>query len=182
MHSIRTLAAVVTFGALALATPLAAQTTRPLNEANVVAIFDLANTADIETGRLGATRGQNKEVRDYGQMLSDVHTVVRQQGRDLAKKLGVTPAMPAGNSMARDHAAAVERLGRLSGAEFDKAFLAHEQAFHAAVIEAVKTALLPAIRNAELRKFVTDLAPAFEAHRLNAEQLSKKIGAQAAQH
>src|SRR5687768_7524022 len=68
--------------------------TAPLDEAGIVAIFDLANTADIETGKLGAERAQNKEVRDYGTMLSQVHTEVRQKGRDLAAKLGVKPKLP----------------------------------------------------------------------------------------
>lgn len=146
-----------------------------LDEAGVVAIFDLANVADIETGKLAAQRAQSKEVRDFGKMLADVHTAVRQQGQDLAKKLGVTPALPHGDTMGDQHAAVMARLSRLSGVEFDRAFLQHEQAFHAAVLSAVKTTLLPAIRNEELKKFVSSLAPAFEAHRLGAESLEKKL-------
>lgn len=146
-----------------------------LDDPAIVAIFDLANTADIETGRLGAERAQNTEVRDYAVMLSQVHTEVRQKGRELARRLGVTPALPAGNTMAADHAAAMARLEQLSGAAFDRAFVAHEQAFHAAVIEAVKGTLLPAISNRELKDFVASLAPAFEAHRVMAEHLGKKL-------
>jgi putative membrane protein len=147
----------------------------PLDDAAIVAIFDLANTADIETGRLGAERASNKEVRDYGTMLSQVHTEVRQKGRDLAKKLGVKPVLPADNTMGKDHAAAVARLSNLRGAEFDRAFLEHEEAFHAAVIAAVTNTLLPAIKNQELKDFVTSLAPAFEAHRVMAVHLAEKI-------
>jgi putative membrane protein len=159
-----------------LATRAEAATARAaLDDAAIVAIFDLANTADIETGKLGAERASNKEVRDYGTMLSSVHTEVRQKGRDLAKKLGVTPVLPSDNSMARDHAAAMKKLRALHGAEFDRAFLQHEESFHAAVIAAVKTTLLPAIQNKELKDFVASLAPAFEAHRVMAEHLQKKI-------
>jgi putative membrane protein len=167
--------------ALAAAAVLAMFVTRAdarpasLTEAGVVAIFDLANTADIETGTLGEQRGTTKEIREYGQMLRQVHVAVRQQGRDLAKKLGVTPVMPEGSTMAKDHAAVVARLSSLKGAEFDRAFLQHEQAFHAAVLAAVKSTLLPAIENKELKDFVTSLAPAFEAHRLAAENLLSKI-------
>ena len=146
-----------------------------LNDAAIVAIFDLANTADIESGKLGAERASNKEVKDYGTMLFQVHTEVRQKGRDLAKKLGVTPVLPADNTMGRDHAAAMARLRALRGAEFDRAFLQHEQDFHAAVIAAVKQTLLPAIENQELKDFVTSLAPAFEAHRVMAEHLLNKV-------
>lgn len=165
------IAAIIAF----IATQGEARATPTLTEAGVVAIFDLANTADIATGGLGAQKAENKEVRDYGTMLSQVHTEVRQKGRDLAKKLGVAPALPEGNTMAKDHAAAMERLKKLSGAEFDRAFLQHEQAFHTAVLDAVKTTLLPAIQNKELKDFVTSLGPAFEAHRLMAEHLEKKL-------
>ena len=147
----------------------------PLDDAAIVAIFDLANTADIETGGLGAERAQNKEVRDYGTMLAQVHTEVRQKGRDLAKKLGVTPKLPVDNTMLRDHQAAMSRLGKLSGVAFDRAFLAHEQAFHQAVLDAVKTTLLPAIQNQELKDFVASLGPAFEAHRVMAVHLQSKV-------
>ena len=147
-----------------------------LDQAAVVAIFDLANTADIETGRLAAARAERKDVRDFGKMLADVHTAVRQQGRDLAKKLGVTPALPKDDKMAEGHAAVMQRLSALQGAEFDRAFLAHEKAFHIAVLSAVQTSLLPAISNQELKDFVTSLAPAFDSHRLMAENLEKKIG------
>ena len=149
--------------------------TAALDDAAIVAIFDLANTADIETGALGAERATNEEVRDYGTMLSRVHTEVRQKGRDLARKLGVTPKLPRDNTMLKDHQAAMTRLRALNGAEFDKAFLRHEEAFHAAVIHAVKSTLLPAIQNQELKDFVASLAPAFEAHRVMAEHLEKKI-------
>lgn len=146
-----------------------------LDDAAIVAIFDLANTADIETGTLGAERAYTKDVKDYGTMLAQVHTEVRQKGRDLAKKLGVTPKLPADNTMLRNHQAALHRLRALNGPAFERAFLAHEQAFHAAVIDAVTTTLLPAIESQELRDFVASLAPAFEAHRVMAEHLQKKI-------
>lgn len=158
-----------------VATRANARTARALDDAAIVGIFDLANTADIETGQLGAERGQSKEVRDYGTMLAQVHTQVREKGRELAKRLGVTPALPKGDQGAQEHAAVMARLGNLSGAEFDRAFLEHEQAFHAAVLAAVKSTLLPAIQSLELKNFVTSLAPAFEAHRLAAENLQQKL-------
>src|SRR5215207_7795752 len=64
---------------------------KALDDATIVAIFDAANTADIETGQLAAERGSSKEVRDFGAMLARDHKAVRGQGRDLAAKLRVTP-------------------------------------------------------------------------------------------
>jgi len=146
-----------------------------LDDPTIVAIFDAANTADIETGELAAKKGSSKEVRDFGAMLARDHKMVRQQGRDLAAKLKVTPTPPADDASAKAHAKAMKDLRSLSGTAFDKAFLAHEVAFHKAVIDAVTSTLLPAIQNAELKDLVVKIAPAFQAHMLAAESLGKKI-------
>jgi putative membrane protein len=150
---------------------------KALNDPTIVAIFDAANTADIETGTLAAEHGASKEVRDFGAMLVRDHKSVRQQGRDLAKKLGVTPTPPANDQSAKDHAAVMKQLRGLRGAEFDHAFLQHEVAFHKAVIDAVTSTLLPAIQNAELKDLVVKVAPAFQAHMMAADNLDKKLEA-----
>jgi putative membrane protein len=152
-----------------------------LDDATIVAIFDAANTADIETGRLAAERGHSKEVRDFGAMLARDHTTVRQMGRDLAKRLGVTPTPPADDASAKAHAQAMAALRAKSGADFDHAFLQHEVGFHAAVIDAVTTTLLPAIQNAELKDLVVKVAPAFDANRLAAQNLDKQLAPSAGQ-
>src|SRR5689334_3255292 len=146
-----------------------------LDDPTIVAIFDAANTADIETGTLAKERGSSKEVRDFGAMLANDHRMVRQQGRELAAKLGVTPTPPKPDQGARDHAAAMKRLSGLHGTAFDKAFLEQEVAFHKAVIDAVTTTLLPAIQNAELKDLVVKVAPAFQAHMMAAEAMEKKL-------
>lgn len=146
-----------------------------LDDPTIVAIFDAANTADIETGELAAKRGSTKEVRDFGAMLARDHKMVRQQGRDLARKLGVTPTPPADDASGRAHIKAMADLRKKSGKAFDHAFLQHEVAFHKAVIDAVTTTLLPAIQNAEVKDLVMKVAPAFQAHMLAAESLDKKL-------
>ena len=146
-----------------------------LDDPTIVAIFDAANTADIETGALAAERGASKEVRDFGSMLARDHKQVRQLGRDLATKLAVTPTPPKDDQGAKNHAAAMARLRSLKGAEFDRAFLQHEASFHKAVIDAVTSTLLPAIQNAELKALVKQVAPAFEAHMIAAQNLEKKL-------
>ena len=147
-----------------------------LDDPTIAAIFDAANTADIETGRLAAERGQSKEVREFGAMLARDHQQVRQLGRDLAAKLGVTPTPPKDDAGAKAHAQAMASLRAKSGAEFDRAFLQHEAAFHKSVIDAVQSTLLPAVKNEELKALVVKVAPAFQAHMLAAQNLEKQLG------
>jgi putative membrane protein len=154
--------------------PVAAQE-GALDDPTIVAIFDAANTADIETGRLAAERGASTAVRQFGAMLARDHQMVRQQGRDLAKRLGVTPTPPADQTSARSHAEAMQKLSKLRGSDFDRAFLQHEENFHREVIAAVKTTLLPAIKNQEVRALVVKIAPAFQAHMEMAQNLSRQL-------
>ncbi|HET7553300.1 MAG TPA: DUF4142 domain-containing protein [Gemmatimonadaceae bacterium] len=146
-----------------------------LDDATIVAIFDAANTADVETGDLAAQRGSSKEVRDMGAMFARDHRMVRQQGRDLAKKLGVTPTPPKDDQSAKQQAATMATLRSKHGADFDKAYLEHEVAFHKAVIDAIEQQLLPAIQNEELKALVQKVAPAFKAHMMAAQALDKKL-------
>ncbi len=146
-----------------------------LDDPTIVAIFDNANSFDIETGKLAAKQGHSNEVRQFGAMLARDHAMVRQQGRDLAQKLGVTPTPPAGDHSTQDQAATLHRLSALRGAEFDRAFLQYEAAFHRDVIAAIQSTLLPAIKNEELRALVVKVAPAFQAHLDMAENLGKRL-------
>jgi putative membrane protein len=146
-----------------------------LDDPTIVAIFDAANTYDIETGELALQRSHDKAVRELAHHFINDHKAVRQQGRDLARKLLVTPTPPKDFALAQDHAKAMRELRGKSGVEFNRAYTAHEIAFHQAVLDAVKETLLPAIKNAELKAFVEKVGPAFLGHLEAAKQLQKEL-------
>ncbi len=70
---------------------------------------------------------------------------------------------------------AMARLRALKGAEFDGPSCSMNRPSRLPSIAAVNTTLLLPIQNQELKDFVTSLAPAFEAHRVMAEHLEKKL-------
>ena len=170
-------AAALALAPLAVASPAAAQAAK-LDDPTIVAIFDAANSWDVETGTMAEKKGTTKEVRDYGEMIARDHKAVRQMGRDLAARLGVTPTPPKNFGMAKDHAAAVSQLQAANGKAFDRAFLQHEVAFHKAVIDAINTTLLPSLQNEEVKNLVKKVAPAFQAHMAAAQNLLDKSAAQ----
>jgi putative membrane protein len=147
-----------------------------LDDPTIVAIFDATNTADIETSGLGASRAVSADVKALARQFATDHGTVRQKGRDLARKLGVTPTPPADRSSARRQAQVMARLRAAPRATFDCTYLEHEVAFHKAVIDAIDSTLMPAIQNAELKTLVEQVAPAFQGHMLAAENLAKKHG------
>jgi putative membrane protein len=142
-----------------------------LDDPTIVAIFDAANTYDMQTGSLAISKGHSRVVRDFGGMLVRDHRNVRAQGRELAKSLHVTPTPPKDFALAKAHVAAMRSLRAARGKKFDRIFLQHEVDFHNAVIDAVTKTLLPATQNAQLKDLESKVAPAFVAHRDRAQTL-----------
>lgn len=180
LHSgaLSTLSIAVTIASLAVARPTTtfAQTAAPkLDDPTIVAIFDAANTYDIETSSIAEKKGNSKAVRDFAAMLVRDHRNVRTQGRNLATSLKVTPTPPRDFALAKAHTAAMASLRKAHGQDFDRRFLQQEIDFHNAVIDAMTTTLLPAIQNAQLKDLVTKVAPAFVAHRDRAQSLLNEI-------
>ncbi|MDQ2766492.1 MAG: DUF4142 domain-containing protein [Gemmatimonadota bacterium] len=147
-----------------------------MDDPTICAIFDAANSWDIETSDIAIKKGTTKEVRDLAAMFSRDHKAVRQQGRDLVAKLHVTPTAPKDFALAADHQQAMKTLNSTSGKAFDRAFLEHEVAYHKAVIDAINGTLLPATQNAELKELQVKVAPAFQAHMLAAQKLLDGMG------
>lgn len=167
-------ALVFVAGLTAFQPPVRTQVDDKLDDPTIVAIFDAANTYDMETGSLAARKAHSPAVRAFAEMLVRDHRNVRAQGRNLAASLSVTPTPPHDFALADAHAKAMRSLRKANGRAFDKAFLQHEVDFHNAVIEAVTTTLLPAIQNAQVKDLVTKVAPAFVAHRDKAQSLLKE--------
>jgi putative membrane protein len=174
---------IAVFASLLLLAPftLSAQSTsKPepkLDDATIVAIFDNANTADIQTAGLGAQKASDPAIRELAKNFVHDHTKVRQMARDLAAKLKVTPTPPKDDKSVAELSMTMSKLEHLKGKEFDKAFLDHEIAFHQAVLDAVSSTLLPAIQNDELKAFVKSVAPAFQGHLAGAKALRAKMDA-----
>src|SRR6478672_9048098 len=112
----------VAFGSLAIAAGLALPTTlvraqsKPkLDDPTIVAIFDAANTYDIETGAVGEKKAKSHDVHEFAEMLQRDHRAVRKQGRDLAASLKVTPTPPSDFALAKAHTDAMAKLRSLSG-------------------------------------------------------------------
>jgi len=147
-----------------------------LDDATVLAIFDQANEADILTGRLGAKYGSSEEVRALGRMVATDHVAVQQMGRDLARKLGIVPTPPDNDTSLSDAAKTMAILQAKRGADFDRAYLQHEVAFHQSVVDAVKATLLPAVKNGEIRNLLNSVLPGLERHLAATRAVATKMG------
>jgi putative membrane protein len=146
-----------------------------LTDANIVFILDHANMLDSAAGSIAATKGTSSDVRDYGTRMMRDHHSLRQQGQDLAKKLGVTPTPPANDDSQAQTDRTMSLLnGAGKGRDFDKAYIDNEVTYHKAVLETA-TAAMGAAQNAELKNLIQKAAPALQAHLDMAQGIQTKL-------
>lgn len=152
------------------------RTQERLNDGQVLALFDEANTADIWTARLALSKSRSDDVRRLASMVIDDHEAVQHAARELAKRAGLRATPPADDQSAGAMAAAVRELQSKPDRDFDRAYLAHELAFHRSAIDAVRGTLLPAATNAELKALLTEVLGGFENHLAETRRVAEALG------
>lgn len=157
--------------------PPPAPTVAVLNDAQIAHIVVTANSIDSVAGAVAKTKGESRSVRDFGQTMITDHGGVNVQATALATKLGVVPEDNAtSKQLSAGAAESATHLQGLTGASFDKAYIAREIAYHEAVLNALDKTLIPGAQNAELKELMVKVRPAFVAHLDHARELQKTIG------
>lgn len=148
-----------------------------LSDAQIAAIVTTANGIDVDNGALAMERSTNDEVKQFAKRMMEDHTSVNQAAVALVTRLGVAPEE---TDTSRGLAASADKTRRtmssLMGADFDKAYVDNEVAYHAAVIEVLDTVLIPSAQNAELKSMLESVRPAFVAHLEHARSIQASLG------
>ena len=165
--------ATATF-ALAASAALAAQGP---TDPQIAAIVVTANQVDIDAGKLAESKSTNKEVKEFAKRMVTDHTGVNKQATELVTKLKVKPEEnDTSKSLKAGGDANLKKLQGLQGAEFDKAYVDNEVAYHQAVLDAVDKTLIPSASNADLKNLLVKVRPAFVAHLEHAKHLQSTLG------
>ena len=141
-----------------------------VSDAQIAQIVVTANAIDIKNGEIALKQSKTPAVTEFAHLMIRDHTAANNNAVALVTRLKVTPAASdTSKGLQREADSEQARLGSLHGAEFDHAYLQNEVAYHKQVIGAINTVLIPNAQNAELKKTLVDVEPAFEAHLAHAE-------------
>ena len=147
-----------------------------INDAQIASIVVTANQVDIDAGKLAASKSSNAEVKKFANLMVADHTNVNKQAVALVTKLKVTPEdNDTSKSLKTGGDKNLETLKGLKGAEFDKAYVDHEVAYHQAVLDAVDKTLIPGAKNDELKALLVKVRPAFVTHLEHAKHLQSSL-------
>jgi putative membrane protein len=147
-----------------------------VTDAQIAHIVVTANQVDIDAGKLAAANASNPEVKKFGQQMVTDHTGVNKQATDLANKLKVKPEdNPTSKALKEGGDKNIAKLKGLKCAEFDKAYIDNEVAYHQAVLDAVDKTLIPGAKNPELKALLEKTRPAFVAHLEHAKKVQGSL-------
>ena len=150
-----------------------AQAAAKLTDPQIAHIAYTAGQLDIEAAKQAISKSTNKDVRAFAEDMARDHTAVNDKALALVKKLNVTPEdNDTSRALTKQAAEKRAELSKLSGAEFDKAYIANEVAYHKTVNGALETTLIPAASNPELKSLLQTGLKIFQGHQQHAEEVA----------
>ncbi len=148
-----------------------------VTDPQIAAIVVAANTADIEAGRLAASKSSNAKVKEFAQRMITDHEGVNKAAVALVTKLNVTPEENDASRQQTDAGKANrDALQGKTGADFDRAYMANEVTYHEGLLGAIDQTLMPSVQNAELKGLLEQTRPAVVAHLAAAKDLQASLG------
>src|SRR6516162_8764906 len=147
-----------------------------LTDPQIAHIAYTAGVIDVAAAKQAISKASNKDVKAFAEDMVRDHEAVNKQALDLVKKLKVTPEdNDTSKALSKQASDKLAELGKLSGASFDKAYIANEVAYHKAVDSALETQLIPSASNAELKSLLQTGLKIFQGHQQHAEHVAAEL-------
>ena len=151
----------------------------PVNAAKKIAGKDKAflekaaqeQLAEIALGQLAMKKGSDKKVKDFGAELVEDHRYSSEEAKDLSAKEGIYLPVEMDARQKKEQ----RRLSRLSGRDFDKAFIAHMLKQHRKSVQEIQKTT-PTLQNENVKQWAEVTEPILAVHLKKAESVAQALG------
>lgn len=130
--------------------------------------------AEVELGQIAAQKASSDQVRQFAQQMVQEHTRANEQLQSIAQSQGLT--LP--TELDRSHRRDIEKLQKLSGAEFDKEYMERMVDDHQKDVKLFRKQAEDG-EHPQLKQFAADTLPGLEHHLSMAKQTEEVAKAQA---
>ena len=115
--------------------------------------------AEVQLGKLAADKAASPEVKQFGQRMVDDHTKANDQLKQIATSKGVNLPTELDRSTQRE----MDRLNKLSGAEFDREYMKHMVSDHKKDVSEFKSEANRA-KDPSVKQFAATTLPTLQQH------------------
>ncbi|SRR5579884_1815421 len=127
--------------------------------------------AEVKLGQLAVEKASNPDVKAFGQRMLDDHTKANDELKSIAAKEGMT--LPA-DMNAKDQAE-YDKLSKLSGPDFDKAYMKNMVKDHEGEVKEFQTEANHG-KDPQLKSFASATLPILQSHLQMAKDTEAKVG------
>lgn len=128
--------------------------------------------AEVELGKLATARGESSAVKEFAQRMIDDHGKANGELKSLASAKNIPVPADADS----EHKMLMDRLSKLSGAEFDRAYMQAMVRDHDHAVAKFK-AFSERGDDPELKKWAEKTLPTLQAHERMAKDAAAKVSA-----
>jgi putative membrane protein len=127
--------------------------------------------AEVKLGQLAKEKASSKAVKDFGDRMVKDHSKAGEELKEVASKKGITLR----DSMNAKDKALYDRLSKLSGSEFDKAYMEAMIKDHEEDVAEFRRESQSA-KDPDIREFTSKTLPTLEEHLRLAKDTGSKVG------
>jgi putative membrane protein len=135
----------------------------------------LSSLTLIDMGKLAAEKGSTEAVKQFGQKMVQDHT----RGLEYLKKTAARDGVPVADALDAKHKEAVDKLAKLSGPEFDRAYVRYQVKNHEKRVSQFQEESDNGTETGA-KNLATRMLPAVQQHLNDAKDLNKSLSAVAA--
>lgn len=146
-----------------------------ISDAEIVSQVTAANASELSASSIAADRATNAQVREFAQRMIDEHQAAQGQVDSLAVRMGVTAEVPAMDTLAQAFEQRREALEGLSGAEFDREYMAMQVEMHQSTLDMLNQSM-SATQNSDLQATLQALIPTVQSHLDQAREIHQGLG------
>lgn len=160
-------------GAEATATPVPAPR---LSQSQIAMVTELANTAEIEQGKLAQTKAKSAAVKKFAAMMVKHHTEAKNDQAKLYKQLSLTPTQSQQSTQLKaDADSLLGSLKAADGSAFDTTYIESQIDAHQKVLDALNQDLLPSAVDQPLIDGLNKMKSTVEAHLNEAKSILSEM-------
>jgi len=130
--------------------------------------------AEVKSAELAKSKASSSDVKSFAERMIDDHSKANQELEQIAQKKGIEVPKELDNT----HQANLDKLSKLSGDEFDKAYVAQQKADHQATMKLLDDEAKNG-KDPDIKSFAAKIKPVVAEHHAKIHKIGMKEGGSA---
>lgn len=145
-------------------------------DAEIARIVTTTNNGEIEMAKLAKDKAKDKKVKEFAQMMMHEHSKNNKKSAQVVKKLNEQPKeSEMSTQLQADAKQEMSELEKLSGAEFDKAYIEKQVMMHEKVLANLDTNLIPNAKDKNLKEMLEKTRTEVAKHLGHAQKIQSSL-------